>query len=299
MARLDLDDVGAALRESVSAGAPGAAMIAAWQSLNEADPRWQALLGDITAAASQLHPSLGATASIHPDAIATALVDRQGQIAGSSDRFRAWVGDPADSPECRRLIGEALSNRASIGLVPTVDGRVVSLFAQRRALTRSWDLFTGDAAPGQDQPDRVLLVAFAPSKSSTLISRAATALGLTALETRIAEALLDAPNLAVAARSIGVGRETAKDALERAMRKARQGEALQVGAPPLFNTPSKAQAVAARYPPGSRVTVHYDPAVPASAALSLKVGEGFGPLTAYSFGGTFLAGGILILAMGL
>jgi hypothetical protein len=78
-----------------------------------------------------------------------------------------------------------------------------------------------------------------------------------------------------------------------------RGAALQLGAPPLFNSPAKAAALAARYPAGSRVTVHYEAAAPANAALSPKFSAGFGPLMAYSAGGVFLAGGVLILVMHL
>jgi DNA-binding CsgD family transcriptional regulator/pimeloyl-ACP methyl ester carboxylesterase len=49
---------------------------------------------------------------------------------------------------------------------------------------------------------------------------AAQAFGLTPLEARLAEALLDSPNLMSAAARIGVGRETARDALRGAMKKA-------------------------------------------------------------------------------
>jgi len=59
-----------------------------------------------------------------------------------------------------------------------------------------------------------------PSRSSELARRAARALDLTALEARLAEALLFAPNLDVAAADVGVGRETARDAVRRIHAKA-------------------------------------------------------------------------------
>jgi DNA-binding CsgD family transcriptional regulator/pimeloyl-ACP methyl ester carboxylesterase len=67
---------------------------------------------------------------------------------------------------------------------------------------------------------RVCLLGFAPSRVSDLAQRAAQAFGFTPLEARLAEALLDAPNLNEAAERIGVGRETAREALKKAMRKA-------------------------------------------------------------------------------
>jgi hypothetical protein len=81
--------------------------------------------------------------------------------------------------------------------------------------------------------------------------------------------------------------------------RALQGNGLRVGAPRLFNKPDKAAALAAQYPVGSQVTVHYDPATPTNTALDLAVGEGYGPLMIYSFGGTLLVLGIFSAAMGL
>jgi hypothetical protein len=80
--------------------------------------------------------------------------------------------------------------------------------------------------------------------------------------------------------------------------QAMEGTGLQLGAPPMFNRPAKAKALADRYPSGSQVTVHYDPALPAVAALTLKVGEGYGPLMAYSLGATFVVLGSLSAFMG-
>ncbi|HEY3797789.1 MAG TPA: DUF3592 domain-containing protein [Caulobacteraceae bacterium] len=72
-----------------------------------------------------------------------------------------------------------------------------------------------------------------------------------------------------------------------------EGSGYRVGAPPLFNKPAKAQALADRFRAGQQVTVHYDPAQPTTAALDLQVGEGYGPLMVYSFGATFVGLGVL------
>jgi hypothetical protein len=61
-----------------------------------------------------------------------------------------------------------------------------------------------------------------------------------------------------------------------------EGAAIRIGSPPSFHSPTKALAAAARYPAGSRVTVHYDPAAPATAALDLAIGEGRLPFLAYA-----------------
>ncbi len=78
-----------------------------------------------------------------------------------------------------------------------------------------------------------------------------------------------------------------------------QGRGLRVGKPRYFNKPDKAAALAAQYPVGSQVTVHYDPTTPARTALDLAIGEGYVPLAMYSFGGTFLVLGIFSAIMGV
>jgi len=78
-----------------------------------------------------------------------------------------------------------------------------------------------------------------------------------------------------------------------------QSGGLRVGKPRYFNKPDKAAALAAQYPVGSQVTVHYDPATPANTALDLAIGEGYGPLMIYAFGGTLLVLGIFSAVMGV
>jgi pimeloyl-ACP methyl ester carboxylesterase/DNA-binding CsgD family transcriptional regulator len=220
MAEQDLLDLGASLRQAMESGRPAAAIIEAWRTLNDEDPQWQTLLAEVTAEAARINPSIGAAASIHPDAVGTAIVDARGRLLRASARFLEWVGEPGASADCRRLIAEAVRGPPAIGLVTADDGHVVSVFAGRGALTADWDAFAGEHQGRSDIAGSVLLVAFAPSKSSALAARAAASLGLTPLEARLAEALLDAPNLAIAAAAIGISSETANYALGRAMRKA-------------------------------------------------------------------------------
>jgi hypothetical protein len=79
--------------------------------------------------------------------------------------------------------------------------------------------------------------------------------------------------------------------------QALESAGLRIGEPHVFNTPAKAKALADKYPAGAAVTVHYDPAKPASTALDLAIGEGYGPLMVYSFGGTLLVLGIFSAVM--
>jgi pimeloyl-ACP methyl ester carboxylesterase/DNA-binding CsgD family transcriptional regulator len=65
----------------------------------------------------------------------------------------------------------------------------------------------------------VLVLTFAPSRSDALAQAAVEAFGLTPMEARLAEAFLFAPTLEIAAEQVGVGRETARDAMQRIVAK--------------------------------------------------------------------------------
>lgn len=188
--------------------------------LGDADPRWRAVVDEIKAAAGRLHPSVGAATLIDPDAAAAAVVDRRGRLRGADVRFRDRVGEPAFSADCRRLVARAATGASAIGLITALDGRVALIFAKPFAPGGPWAALATGLGAMSGPGDGVLLIAFAPSKSSALASRASAALGLSPLEAQVAEALLDAPNLAVAADCVGVSRPSARDALARAMRKA-------------------------------------------------------------------------------
>ncbi|MBS0332643.1 MAG: alpha/beta fold hydrolase, partial [Proteobacteria bacterium] len=106
----------------------------------------------------------------------------------------------------------------ALGLLEAADGQAVAALAISGEASIRWA--RGEvvqAAAGRS--GRVLVLVFAPSRSGELVARATAAFGLTPLEARIAEAFLSAPSLAIAASQAGVGRETARDAMERVMAK--------------------------------------------------------------------------------
>jgi hypothetical protein len=79
--------------------------------------------------------------------------------------------------------------------------------------------------------------------------------------------------------------------------QALESRGLRIGAPPYFSRPAKARALAAKYPVGSQVTVHYDPAAPTRTALDLSIGEGYAALMIYASGATVVGLGIFSMAM--
>jgi pimeloyl-ACP methyl ester carboxylesterase/DNA-binding CsgD family transcriptional regulator len=205
------------LRRSVRGGDPAAALMDAWPALNDADPEWNALIHEVMVGAARLDLGVGGGTLAMGDAFATAFVDEAGHALRADAQFVEWLGEPHLSGEICALAARARATGRAIGVVTGSEGRPVSLLAVRAGAGGGAGALA--AAPAASRRPGVLLAAFAPSRSSGLARRAAEALGLAPLEARIAEALLSAPNLETAAAAIGVGRETAKDALKRAQKR--------------------------------------------------------------------------------
>lgn len=178
--------------------------------------RLAAVLSQIVASSSGDYFATHAPAS----GLVSAVVSADGQVLYTDKGFRDWFGLPGDSPAFRRLIRLALKNGQTSGLVEARDGDAIACCAGLHDVSGGWPMPDACRAMLEDGSRRIVLLAFSPSRSSDLTQRAAEAWGLTPLEARLAEALLDAPNLEEAASRIGVGRETAREALKKAMRKA-------------------------------------------------------------------------------
>jgi pimeloyl-ACP methyl ester carboxylesterase/DNA-binding CsgD family transcriptional regulator len=119
-------------------------------------------------------------------------------------------------------VRQARTEARAFGLVETVEHGVLSALASRADVALNWPglaQLIESATPWRPATDDVVIAAFAPSRSRAMVLRAAEALGLSPLEARISAALLYAPSLEAAAREAGVGRATAKDALDGALRK--------------------------------------------------------------------------------
>jgi pimeloyl-ACP methyl ester carboxylesterase/DNA-binding CsgD family transcriptional regulator len=194
-------------------------MLDAWPSLAEFADRDPALLAALMQAAVGPE-SAGATgALVEGEAVAFGVVDARGRLVRAGVQFHAWVGDPAESVDCLELARKALAKGRASGRVRTLRQGVLATLAIADRRASPW---AGLAPARGVRPDDrgVLLVVFAPSRSQALIGRAADALGLSPLQRRLALALLDESSLEAAALSLGIGRETARDALDSALQKA-------------------------------------------------------------------------------
>ncbi|ATQ42294.1 alpha/beta fold hydrolase [Caulobacter mirabilis] len=208
------------LRARLAEGRPAQGIIDGWEWLERSIASEPTLLTEALIEASRFAPEQGAAAVAPPSALGRAVIDPKGLVIEADPVFSAWFGSAPDETTFRRLIEAAARAGQAFGLVETADGSVIAACAGLRSAATSWPLSDGARRALEASAARVALLCFAPSRVGELARRATEAFGFTPLEARLAEALLDAPNLGAAAERIGVGRETAREALKKALRKA-------------------------------------------------------------------------------
>lgn len=208
------------LRERLAEGRPAQAIVDDWPSLALALERDPEALTAALREAAQFSSDRGSANVAPRSAFGVAVVDSSGDLAQADDVFSRWFGEASDLAAFRPLVRLALRDGQASGLVEAHDGAALAVCAGVRDAAAGWPLPDACRTALNGPVRRVALLCFAPSRATDLAARAAEAFGLTPLEARLAEALLDAPNLDAAARRIGVGRETAREALRKAMRKA-------------------------------------------------------------------------------
>lgn len=210
----------AIMRERLAEGRPSQAIIEDWAALASAiDLEPEALTASLREAA-QFARARGSATVAPRSALGVAVLEANGDLALADETFSRWFGGEPDLMPFRRLARLALRDGQASGLVEARDGVALAACAGVRESAAGWPLPDACRAALAGPVKRVALLCFAPSRASDLAARAADAFGLTPLEARLAKALLDAPNLDAAAQRIGVGRETAREALKKAMKKA-------------------------------------------------------------------------------
>lgn len=171
----------------------------------------------------------GAAALVPREAVAIAVLGRRNERLDADAVFQAAFPDPSGVPDLRRLADRARREGSALGLLETADGTLAPAWLGRGDMAMRWA--TSELARrGLQNPQAVLVLLFAPSRSDDLAARASTAFGLTPLEARLAQAFLFAPTLEIAAAQAGIGHATARDALARIMTKVgavRTGEVVR------------------------------------------------------------------------
>jgi len=208
------------LRERLAEGRPAQAIIDAWPSIERALIREPDALRAALEEASRFATAEGSATVAPRSAIGIAVVDGENRILHADPTFLRWFGSESDQLAIRRLVRDAVKAGQATGLVEALDGASIPACAAARDEAQGWPLPDDFRALLEAAPRRIVVLCFAPSRASDLASRATDAFGFTPLEARLAEAMLDAANLDDAAARIGVGRETAREALKKAMRKA-------------------------------------------------------------------------------
>lgn len=160
----------------------------------------------------------GAAALAPEEAMSVAVLGDREAVVVADDAFATLFPDASVMPDLRRLAAKARRSGSALGLLEGADGAAVAAWAVCGPPALKWARSPA-AHAALSRPGRVLVLGFAPSRSSELAARAAVAFGLTPLESRLAEAFLFAPTLEIAGAQAGVGRETARDAMGRIMAK--------------------------------------------------------------------------------
>lgn len=213
------EDFGSRLRAGLDEGQPSLALINAWSDLDSWTDQHPEALAEIINAAADLDPSVAGMEGIALESMAVALVDRAGALRVADARFRAWIGDPEDSVDCCRLTHDARVHGRALGLVATEQGGALIVLATSGEGAEKWRRFPSLGPTPNTDRATIALVAFAPSRTKAVMSRSADVHGLNARETSVVTALAGASSLAEAAATLGISRDTAKDAVESAMRK--------------------------------------------------------------------------------
>ena len=156
---------------------------------------------------------------LQPGSFCAAVVRGEGQIAWADPEFEDLIGDPAASPDCRRLVRLARLEGRAAGLADAAGRGPVVVEARGRSIDGEWPLPAPALAALAEVDSPVLLVVFAPSRSPGLSLVAARALGLTPREADLAVTLIEAPSLAIAASRAGMTPQTGKETLQRACRR--------------------------------------------------------------------------------
>lgn len=208
------------LRARLNEGRPSQALLDSFHAIEASAIREPEALAAVLEDAARLDLASSLATLIPARALGVAVTTADGEVAWRNPAFAAWFGEAADNPAFRRLLRLAGRDGSASGLVEALDGAALAACAAGAASARRWPVPAEALAALDRGSGRFVLLGFAPSRISALAARATEAFGLTPLESRLAEALLDAPSIEVAADRVGVGRETARDAIRAAQRKA-------------------------------------------------------------------------------
>ncbi len=202
---------------------------------------------------------------------AVAVIGRRGEVVFAEPEFLRLFSDRPPAFELARLSGLG-SPQCAIGLVDSAHGWPVAVLAMDTSHAAQWPIFGGYLPAVQRQT--VMLAVCKPAKFAIDALAAARAFGLTRVEAMLIEGLIRADDLKEAGASLGLGRETAKDVLRRAMRK--------MGALNAAQATGQAMDLACdiAYAPALSAVQNALSLSPAEARVALRIGAGDSALEA-------------------
>lgn len=149
-------------------------------------------------------------------ALSAAILDANGALIWRQDRFASLVEPDAIDAASARL------GKTGVGLshARAREGRAICLVLATPSSAARWPIALSAEALARAGPGARVAVAVALADQTEQLYAAARAFGFTALETRVAVALVQTGALPEAARRCDVAYETAREAIEGARRKA-------------------------------------------------------------------------------
>jgi DNA-binding CsgD family transcriptional regulator/pimeloyl-ACP methyl ester carboxylesterase len=152
-------------------------------------------------------------------AMAFGLIDRSGRIRACDLNFTGLGIGEAGVPSLLRLVTQAARGQPALGILEVGSGGVIAVCVATPAGAVAWPMGPVLRSTLDSASEQFALMAYAPARASDLALSAVAAFRFSELEARVAVAMLEAPTIEIAAARVGVGRETARDALAGAMRK--------------------------------------------------------------------------------
>jgi pimeloyl-ACP methyl ester carboxylesterase/DNA-binding CsgD family transcriptional regulator len=169
-----------------------------------------------------------------PGSFATAVLTARGTIASVDSNFAIWLGN-ADMAvtlkDMRDLARLTRSGRVARRLIDDHSGRPILVAGLERHVGLLWPLSDLAKAALKTDETAICLVAFAPTRSDTLLSSVRTTFGLSPSEAKLAIAMLQHDSLEEAALAIGITEMTAngyRKSLFKKMAVKRRSELVQL-----------------------------------------------------------------------
>src|SRR5690606_20182499 len=165
--------------------------------------------------------STGRIPALPASALSSAILDREGAIIWAQDRFAALVA--RDLSDFSNAFAQLSQREVALAHARTREDKAVCLVVAAPSAAKRWPIQLPAKTLNAAGAGARVAVAVAMDDQSDALAAAARAFGFTALETRVAVALVHCGALPDAAARCGVTYQTARDVIKGARRKAGVG----------------------------------------------------------------------------